>query len=124
MDLRPVFLLVGILVTALSAGMGVPAAVDAFAGHDDWQVFALSASVTLFVGVAMILTCRVFVTAVSIAATAICNVGPALGPVVGPAGDFQSLPDAAKWLLAAGMVLGRLELFTVLMLFSPAFWRG
>ncbi|MBK8906717.1 MAG: TrkH family potassium uptake protein [Rhodospirillales bacterium] len=65
-----------------------------------------------------------FVTAVSSAATAICNVGPGLGPVVGPAGNFQSLPDAAKWLLSAGMLLGRLELFTVLMLFSPTFWRG
>jgi trk system potassium uptake protein len=65
-----------------------------------------------------------FVTAVSSAATAICNVGPALGPIVGPAGTFQSLPDAAKWLLSAGMLLGRLELFTVLILLTPSFWRG
>ncbi len=65
-----------------------------------------------------------FLTAVSSAATAISNVGPALGPIVGPAGTFQSLPDAAKWLMAAGMLLGRLELFTVLVLFSRAFWRG
>ena len=65
-----------------------------------------------------------FLTAISSAATAISNVGPALGPVAGPAGTFQPLPDAAKWLLAAGMLLGRLELFTVLVLFSPSFWRG
>jgi trk system potassium uptake protein TrkH len=65
-----------------------------------------------------------YVTAISSAATAICNVGPALGPIVGPAGTFQSLPDAAKWLLAAGMLLGRLELFTVLILFTRGFWRG
>ncbi len=65
-----------------------------------------------------------FVTAVSSAATAICNVGPALGPIVGPAGTFQSLPDGAKWLMSAGMLLGRLELFTVLMLLRPGFWRG
>jgi trk system potassium uptake protein TrkH len=65
-----------------------------------------------------------FITAVSSAATAIANVGPALGPIVGPAGNFQSLPDGAKWLMAAGMLLGRLELFTVLVLFSRAFWRG
>jgi len=65
-----------------------------------------------------------FVTAVSSAATAIANVGPALGPVVGPAGTFAPLPDAAKWLMAAGMLLGRLELFAVLVLFSRAFWRG
>ncbi|TCS64967.1 TrkH family potassium uptake protein [Varunaivibrio sulfuroxidans] len=65
-----------------------------------------------------------FLTAISSAATAIANVGPALGPIVGPSGTFQSLPDAAKWMLSVGMLLGRLELFTVLVLFSPTFWRG
>ncbi len=65
-----------------------------------------------------------FITAVSSAATAICNVGPALGPIAGPAGNFQSFPDGAKWLMSAAMLLGRLELFTVLMLFSPALWRA
>ena len=65
-----------------------------------------------------------FLTAVSSAATAISNVGPGLGPVVGPGGTFQSLPDAAKWLLSAGMLLGRLELFTVIVLFTRSFWRG
>ncbi|MCW8914614.1 MAG: TrkH family potassium uptake protein [Magnetovibrio sp.] len=65
-----------------------------------------------------------FLTAVSSAATAISNVGPALGPIVGPSGTFQTLPDAAKWLMAAGMLLGRLELFTVIVLFSRTFWRG
>ena len=65
-----------------------------------------------------------FVTAVSSAATAIANVGPGLGDVVGPTGTFASLPDAAKWLMAAGMLLGRLEAFTVLVLLSPAFWRA
>jgi trk system potassium uptake protein TrkH len=65
-----------------------------------------------------------FVTALSGAASAISNVGPGLGPVIGPAGTYESLPDAAKWLLAAGMLLGRLELMTVLVLFLPAFWRS
>ena len=65
-----------------------------------------------------------FVTALSGAATAISNVGPALGPIIGPAGTFAELPDAAKWLLSAGMLLGRLELLTVLVLFNRAFWRG
>jgi trk system potassium uptake protein len=65
-----------------------------------------------------------FTTALSSAATAISNVGPGLGPIVGPAGNFQALPDAAKWMLSAGMLLGRLELFTVLMLFTPFLWRG
>ncbi|MBU3057129.1 TrkH family potassium uptake protein [Pseudomonas indica] len=62
-------------------------------------------------------------TALTSAATAVCNVGPGLGPIVGPAGNFSSLPDAAKWLLSAGMLLGRLEIITVLVLMTPAFWR-
>ena len=57
------------------------------------------------------------------AATAINNVGPGLGYLIGPAGNFDGLPDAAKWLLAFGMLLGRLELFTILVMMSPAFWR-
>ena len=65
-----------------------------------------------------------FMTAISGAGTAIANVGPGLGEVIGPGGTFAPLPDAAKWMLAAGMLLGRLELLTVLVLFSPAFWRG
>jgi trk system potassium uptake protein TrkH len=65
-----------------------------------------------------------FLTAISSAATAIANVGPALGPIAGPVGNFATLPDAAKWLLSAGMLLGRLELFTALVLFNPAFWRS
>ncbi|MCE2510937.1 MAG: TrkH family potassium uptake protein, partial [Alphaproteobacteria bacterium] len=64
-----------------------------------------------------------FLTAVSGAATAITNVGPGLGNLIGPDGNFAYLPDTAKWLLAAGMLLGRLELFTVLVLFVPGFWR-
>lgn len=63
------------------------------------------------------------VTAISGAATAISNVGPGLGPIIGPAGNFQPLPDAAKWLLALAMLIGRLEVFTVLVLFIPTFWR-
>lgn len=63
-------------------------------------------------------------TAFSGAATAISNVGPGLGPVIGPTGNFSSLSDTAKWLLSAGMILGRLELFTVLVLLLPAFWRN
>jgi trk system potassium uptake protein TrkH len=63
-------------------------------------------------------------TAISSAGTAIANVGPGLGDIVGPAGNFQSLPDAAKLAMSAGMLLGRLEFFTILVLFSTAFWRG
>jgi trk system potassium uptake protein TrkH len=64
-----------------------------------------------------------YVTSLSAAATAVGNVGPGLGDVVGPGGTFAPLPDAAKWLLALGMLLGRLELFTMFALFSRRFWR-
>lgn len=64
-----------------------------------------------------------FMTAMSGAVTSISNVGPGLGDIIGPAGTFQPLPDAAKWMMCAGMILGRLELFTVLVLFLPAFWK-
>ncbi|WP_420563905.1 TrkH family potassium uptake protein [Thalassobaculum sp.] len=64
-----------------------------------------------------------FITALSGSATAISNVGPGLGPIIGPAGNFDPLPDAAKWLLCFAMLLGRLELFTVLVLITPTFWR-
>ncbi len=62
-------------------------------------------------------------TAISGAATAVSNVGPGLGDTIGPSGTFQPLPDAAKWLLATGMLLGRLEFLTVMVLFTRRFWR-
>ncbi len=64
------------------------------------------------------------VTSLSAAATALTNVGPGLGDIVGPAGNFAPLPDLAKWLLCFGMLLGRLELLTLMVLFTPVFWRG
>ncbi|CAN7506919.1 TrkH family potassium uptake protein [Pseudomonas sp. LjRoot71] len=64
-----------------------------------------------------------WVTALTGAATAVCNVGPGLGPIIGPAGNFSTLPDSAKWLLTVGMLLGRLEILTVLVLVTRAFWR-
>jgi len=63
------------------------------------------------------------VTAYSASVTAICNVGPGLGDVVGPSGTFQTLPDASKWLLIAAMLAGRLEVLPLLVLFNAAFWR-
>ena len=64
-----------------------------------------------------------FVTALSAATSAVGTIGPALGDVVGPSGNFSALPAAAKWALSMAMLLGRLELFTVLVLFRPEFWR-
>lgn len=75
-------------------------------------------------GLILTMTGLDFVTAITGSAQAISNVGPGLGDVIGPAGNYKPLPDLAKWLLAFEMVLGRLELFTVIVLFSRSFWRG
>ena len=65
-----------------------------------------------------------FLTSVSGAASAISNVGPGLGDIIGPDGNYKTIPDLSKWILAIGMLLGRLELFAVLVLFFPSFWRN
>ncbi|HLT14328.1 MAG TPA: TrkH family potassium uptake protein [Marinobacter sp.] len=65
-----------------------------------------------------------FVTSLSGALTALTNVGPGLGDIIGPAGNFGPLPDAAKWILSVGMLMGRLEILSVVIVLSPAFWRG
>ncbi|MCH1921109.1 TrkH family potassium uptake protein [Shewanella sp. A3A] len=62
-------------------------------------------------------------TSLSGSITAVTNVGPGLGNVIGPAGNFSSLPDVAKWALSIGMLLGRLEILTVAVLLHPSFWR-
>ncbi|MGL4315407.1 MAG: TrkH family potassium uptake protein [Pseudomonas sp.] len=64
-----------------------------------------------------------WITALSGAASTVSGVGPGMGPIIGPAGNFASLPDSAKWLLTLGMLLGRLEILTVLVLLLPTFWR-
>ena len=63
-----------------------------------------------------------FTTSISGAATSISNVGPGLGELIGPNGNFSQLPDFSKWILSFGMLLGRLELFAILVLFLPSFW--
>ena len=63
-----------------------------------------------------------FTTSISGAATSISNVGPGLGELIGPNGNFSQLPDFSKWVLSFGMILGRLELFAILVLFLPSFW--
>jgi trk system potassium uptake protein len=85
-----------------------------------FTVFGLSFS---FLALALSALGLDYLTAMSGALTALANVGPGLGPVIGPAGNFAPLPESAKWLLSFAMLLGRLELFTVLILFAPAFWR-
>lgn len=76
---------------------------------------------TLALGVAM---CGVdWITALTGAAAMVSGVGPGMGEMVGPAGNYANIPDLAKWLLSFGMLLGRLEILTVLVLLFPAFWR-
>ena len=64
-----------------------------------------------------------FETSISAAATSISNVGPGLGPIIGPGGSFAPLSGFAKWIMAVAMILGRLELFTVLVMLMPGFWK-
>ncbi|OUS20754.1 potassium transporter TrkH [Litorivita pollutaquae] len=74
--------------------------------------------------VALGLTGLDFTTSVSGAATALANIGPGLGDKIGPAGNFGGLNDTAKWLLAAGMLIGRLELMAVYAILTVNFWRA
>jgi len=100
-------------------GKPLPAEVPASVGLFLFLFLAL----TILFTAALAATGLDFLTALSGAMTSITNVGPGLGPFIGPAGTFQPLPDAAKWLCAIAMVLGRLELLTVLVLLDWRFWR-
>jgi trk system potassium uptake protein TrkH len=80
------------------------------------MVVALLALALAFTGLDLI-------TSLTGALTAVANVGPGLGQLIGPAGNFASLPDFAKWALAFGMLVGRLEILTVLVLFSRHYWQ-
>jgi trk system potassium uptake protein TrkH len=93
----------------------VPIAVMSF-----FFVFALVFSV---IAVALQFCGLDYLTAMSGAASAVANVGPAMGDIIGPAGNYAPLPGNAKWILCAGMLMGRLELFTFLVMLSPRFWR-
>ena len=64
-----------------------------------------------------------FITALSAAASAISNVGPGIGEIIGPLGNYSNINDKAKWILALTMIIGRLEIFTILILFTKNFWR-
>lgn len=100
---------------------GRPIADDVFSGV---LMFLVMLAVTV-TAVSLVLSAMGLdlVTSVTAAATAVGNVGPGLGPVVGPTGNFASLPEGAKWLLALAMLLGRLEYFTLVVMLQPAFWR-
>jgi len=82
-----------------------------------FMTFALGAIILSMLGLDSL-------TAWSGAASAVANVGPGLGEVIGPTGTYQPLPNVAKWMLMGGMIVGRLEIVTALVLFTPAFWRA
>lgn len=83
-------------------------------------IFVVSIGV---LSVALGMTGLDFTTALSGSATAIANVGPGLGDIIGPSGNFATLNDPAKWLLSIGMLVGRLELLVVFAIFTIRFWR-
>jgi trk system potassium uptake protein len=86
-----------------------------------WGFFAVYVIVFLtMVTLVMLVSDLDFTTAFSAVAACLNNLGPGLGDV---AQNYDALPDAAKWLLVAAMLLGRLEIFTLLVLLTPAFWR-
>lgn len=64
-----------------------------------------------------------FLSAIGSVATSLGNVGPAIGSV-GPTDNFANVPTIGKWVLSFLMLMGRLELFTILVIFSPAFWKS
>ena len=97
--------------------------------QDDIILSAVAFSFLFFVTLAVVTLLLALMgldlmTSLTAAATALTNVGPGLGEIVGPAGNFASLPVAAKWLLSFAMLMGRLELLTLMVLFTPMFWRG
>lgn len=88
-------------------------------------VLFISAFVTIWLMLTVLLaaTGLNILTALSGALTCLANVGPGIGELIGPAGNFSAVPDMAKWLLALAMLLGRLEILAVLVILSPTFWR-
>lgn len=77
----------------------------------------------IFTAVSLSLFGLDFLTALSASASAISNVGPGIGEIIGPNGNYASINDLAKWILAITMLVGRLEIFTILVLFSKNFWK-
>ena len=79
-------------------------------------LFILSSVILSFLGLD-------FLTALSASASAISNVGPGVGEIIGPNGNYASINEIGKWVLAFTMLIGRLEIFTILVLFSKNFWK-
>ena len=97
---------------------------------DDETLYSVLSFFAFFVvtlgvmAVALGMTGLDFVTSLSGAATALANVGPGLGDIIGPAGNFSTINDPAKWMLAFAMLTGRLEVMVVFTIFTARFWRA
>ena len=78
-------------------------------------IFVSTLMLTLFGSSAMV--------SLSASITAVSNVGPGLAPAIGPAGNFADFPNISKWILSVGMLMGRLEILTVVVMFTRHFWR-
>ena len=88
-------------------------------------IFIFSYIIIFFlVAILLSITGLDFLSAISGAATSISNVGPGLGEMIGPNGNFSQVSEISKWILSFAMLLGRLEIFAVLVLFLPSFWRA
>ena len=96
---------------------------------DDKFMSSIISFIYLYIKIFFIITALLsisgldFVTSISGAATSISNVGPGIGENIGPNGNFSQLSSSSKWILSLGMIMGRLEIFAILILFIPSFWR-
>jgi trk system potassium uptake protein TrkH len=91
------------------------------------SVAAYALAFACTVGVSTILLAAAgndFVTSFSAAATATANVGPGIGDIIGPTSNFAAISDMSKWIISISMLLGRLEIFTVLIVLTPNFWTS
>ena len=113
---------IGLTDTVMMGWYGVDSLAAMVLGASQFFVFFI---VTLgIVAVALGMTGLDFVTAVSGASAALANIGPGLGEIIGPAGNFAPLNDTAKWILSLAMLLGRLELMAVYAILTVQFWRA
>jgi len=88
-----------------------------------WAFAVLYISVIFALAMMVSMTGVDILTSISASLTCISNTGPGFGPLVGPASNYLTLPDTTKVLLVIGMIAGRLEIFTLLLILSPFFWR-
>jgi len=88
-----------------------------------WAFAVLYIVVIVALSIMVAMTGVDVLTAISASLTCLSNTGPGFGAIVGPASNYLTLPDTAKLLLIVGMIAGRLEIFTLLLIFSPYFWR-